>query len=91
MRSILDQVKLRRFVKRIRRSGVRYASIAALFSSTGCAITNPEGFEFGAKLGMYAVNERKESQSTIANPCRGLRAWVAGCPTQSRGEVDRAS
>jgi hypothetical protein len=38
MRNILDQVKLRRFVKRIRLSGARYSSIALLFSASACGI-----------------------------------------------------
>jgi hypothetical protein len=38
MRHILDQVKLRRFVKRVRSNGVRYSSIALLFGASACGI-----------------------------------------------------
>lgn len=36
MRNILDQVKIRRFVRRMRATGIRYSSIALLFSASAC-------------------------------------------------------
>ena len=50
----------------------------AAYGLGGCAALNPEGFEFGAKLGMYAVDTRKESQETIPQ-CGGLMGMLRGC------------
>lgn len=68
------------------------AAVAVLSTTSGCALTNPEGFEFGAKLGMYATHEHSESTKTVSSPCRGLKAWVVGCGNVApTSEVSRGS
>ena len=78
--NIMTQVRFRRAYRKFHKSVPRYVGIAALFASTGCAAFNPEGFEFGAKLGMYAVDQKTESQSTTPQ-CGGLMGMLRGCQT----------
>ena len=59
--------------------------LVAAYCLGGCAALNPEGFEFGAKLGMYAVDTRKESQETIPQ-CGGLMGMLRGCQTPATKE-----
>lgn len=40
--------------------GVVCGLLAAAMGMTGCAALNPGGYEFGAKVGMYAVDERHD-------------------------------
>lgn len=92
MNNIMEQVKIRRWSRIARARGfMRCAGVAALFATSGCAAFNSEGFEFGAKLGMYSVNERSESSRTIASPCRGLKALIVGCGIAPASEVPHGS
>jgi hypothetical protein len=44
--------------------GIVCTGIAALMGLTGCAVFNPGGFEFGAKAGMYAIDEQHNESRT---------------------------
>lgn len=47
--------------------GVVCGLLAAALGLTGCAVFNPSGFEFGAKAGMYAVDQKHEESRTDSN------------------------
>ena len=83
---VLEQVKLRRWTKRLKKEGVRYFGIASLFAgsvaTSGCAIFNEKGFETYAKLGVRAVDTHEEKQATVEKKCGGLRGWINGCETE---------
>jgi hypothetical protein len=87
---IMHMVAIKRWCRaRCRKTGniVRSGSIAALFAvasgSTGCVLTNPNGFESYASIGLRAVSEHQESTATIKQPCAGLRGWWSGCATET--------
>lgn len=84
--NILANVHLRRAWKKHSVKVGRYSGVVALFAAcgaSGCALTNPNGAELYASLGMRAVHEHQESSRTIAAECGGLRAWVVGCPKEA--------
>lgn len=61
--------------------------VGFLCGLSGCVLTNPNGFESYASVGMRAVHEHRESSSTVAPKCAGLRAWVMGCPEPVDAEI----
>jgi len=82
MGNIMEQVRIRRAVKLMRSRGfLRCAGIAALFSTSGCALLNQEGSEVYATFGTRAVHKYELKTETIHSPCRGWKYWVGGCPT----------
>lgn len=42
--------------------------LGALIAVSGCSVFNPEGFEVGGKIGLYAVHEREVQESTSTKP-----------------------
>lgn len=48
---------------------------------TGCSILNPEGFEIGGKVGMYAVHDRQTTE-TSSTKKRPLVCWLRACDEQ---------
>ena len=70
--------------------GIACGLIAAAMNLGGCAVFNPSGFEFGAKAGMYAVDERHDESRTNANRKPMLCSlWgsLAMCSQNKGGEV----
>ncbi len=51
-------------------------------STSGCAITNSEGFEVYNSIGIRAVDAHQESSSTHTQ-CGGLRGWFNGSCTEA--------
>lgn len=58
--------------------------LAAAMSLSGCAVFNPNGFEFGAKAGMYAVDERHDESRTLRSrkPIKCYLWGGAGCSAE---------
>lgn len=48
---------------------------------TGCAAFNPEGFEIGGKIGMYATQDRQVSE-TISTKPRPFICNIRSCDAQ---------
>lgn len=53
---------------------------------TGCA-----GVELGGKLGMYRVDERKESQATYQRNTKPLKCWFVDCSPKATEEEVQGS
>ena len=53
-------------------------AIVAVLSVTGCSVFNPEGFEIGGKVGMYAVHDRQVTETTSTKK-RPMVCWLRNC------------
>jgi hypothetical protein len=85
----MDQVRLRRFVRRNART---YCGVAALFAASalsGCFALDPNGFELEAKLGGHRVSAHKSESTMTALECPAWKSWTIGCPkTQQPTEME---
>ena len=48
---------------------------------TGCSLLNPEGFELGGKVGLYAVQDRQTTE-TVSTKKRPVVCWLRACDEQ---------
>jgi len=87
---VLDNVKLRRAFKKLRKGKSIKIAVSAVFIGavmSGCVVANPEGFRVTASLGAEAIQEHEEKYLVKPSACKGLKGWILGCADQQRGEV----
>jgi hypothetical protein len=82
---VMENVRLRRAVKKLRAKGKqgKVIAISALFAGSmlsGCVAANPGGFRLTASLGAEQVQDHTDTYTVKDKaPCGGIKAWLVGC------------